>query len=104
MGILGAIMINEKAHVFGYEDYLIYDERFNNITTKMDLKSNFPNFPMKTQLYFRGGYSTSFNGQKFLTLYTINIHSSASQIYTYDLERKNLVGGGKNLTEYLNCE
>ena len=71
----------------------------------MDLKINFPNFPMVYPPVFKGGHTTSFNGQQFLTLFTINIESSASQIYTYDFERKNLVGGGKNLTEYLlNCE
>ena len=70
----------------------------------MDFKINFPNFPMGNLLYFRGGHTTSFNGQKFLTLFT-NKDNDVTRVYTYDLERKNLVGGGKNLIEYLlNCD
>jgi hypothetical protein len=94
------------------DNYLIYDERFNNVTTKMDLKINLPNFPMMkrqsangTIYFYDGGHTILFNGQKFLTLFTTNTDSWYSQVYTYDLERKNLVGEGKNLTEYLlNCD
>jgi hypothetical protein len=76
----------------------------------MDLKINFPNFP--NPLYLKGGHITSFNGKKLLTLFTqhyiitdSDITPGIPQVYTYDLERKNLVDRVNNLKEYLlNCD
>jgi hypothetical protein len=63
---------------------------------------------MKYSLYFKGGRTISYNGQKYLTIFTQHydpLNKAFIQVYTYDLERKNLVGGGKDLKEYLlNCE
>uniref|UniRef100_A0A914C8T2 Uncharacterized protein n=1 Tax=Acrobeloides nanus TaxID=290746 RepID=A0A914C8T2_9BILA len=101
MEINGAIVIDNEAHIFGVSNYLIYNERFNNASREYNKRNVFPNFPK----IIKGGYSRVENFGTFLTLFGRDDTTKKSQIYRYDMRRKDIVGEPKNMLSYLrNCE